>query len=100
MKSSLSLLCAVAATLAWPLGAYAQSDHPLTREEVVQDLIQVEQAGYRPGWGDNTNYPANILEAEARVAARQAAARGGAGAPAGGAAQGGTGAAPTAPDHP
>jgi uncharacterized protein DUF4148 len=100
MKSSIAISCAVG-ILAWPLGSFAQDGHPLTREEVIQDLIQVEQAGYRPGWGDNTNYPGNILAAEARIAARQVdAARSGYGAPAGGAGQAGSGAAPVAPDHP
>ncbi|WP_459713227.1 DUF4148 domain-containing protein [Paraburkholderia sp. 2C] len=79
MKSSIVLSGAVVMLLAWPLAATAQSEHGLTRAEVVQELIQVEQAGYRPGWGDNTNYPDNIQAALARIAAQRGAAAAGAG---------------------
>jgi DNA invertase Pin-like site-specific DNA recombinase len=98
MKTSIVLLCA-AVIVAWPLGSFAQAERSLTREEVLQDLIRVEQAGYRPGWGDNTNYPGNILAAEARIAQQQAeAARNGYGVPASGAAQAGS-PAPVAPER-
>jgi hypothetical protein len=95
MKSSIVLSGAIAILLAWPLAAPAQSDHGLTRAEVLHELIQVEQAGYRPGWGDNTNYPDNIQAALARIAAQQGAAtpHDGGGSPAGGA-------APAAPSRP
>jgi hypothetical protein len=88
MKSSIVLSGFVAALLAWPMAALAQTGQGLTRAEVVQELIRVEQAGYRPGWGDNTNYPDNIQAALARIAAQQgaAAARTGGGPSAGGAA--------------
>jgi hypothetical protein len=86
MKSSIVLSGAVAILIGWPLAASAQAGQGLTRAEVLQELIQVEQAGYRPGWGDNTNYPDNIQAALARVAARQGAAGAGGGSPAGGAA--------------
>src|ERR1700761_582807 len=66
MKSSIVLSGAVGLLLTWPMAALAQSGHELTRAEVLQELIQVEQAGYRPGWGDNTNYPDNIQAALAR----------------------------------
>jgi Domain of unknown function (DUF4148) len=95
MKSSIVLSGAVAILIAWPWAASAQSGQGLTRAEVLAELIQVEQAGYRPGWGDNTNYPDNIQAALARVAARQGAAAAGAGAgggpSAGGAAPAATG---------
>jgi hypothetical protein len=87
MKSSIVLSGAVVMLLASPMAALAQSGNGLTRAEVVQELIQVEQAGYRPGWGDNTNYPDNIQAALARIAAQRgaAAARASGGPPAGGA---------------
>jgi hypothetical protein len=93
MKSSIVLPGAVAILLTSPMAALAQSGHDLTRAEVMQELIQVEQAGYRPGWGDNTNYPDNIQAALARIAARQGAAA----ARAGGSSAGG--AAPAVPDR-
>ena len=60
----------IAALIAAPLAAFAQSSQPLTRAEVRADLVQVEKAGYNPN--DWMNYPANIQAAEARVAAEDA----------------------------
>ena len=60
---------AVAFVLATPVASFAQSDQPLTRAEVRAQLVQVEQAGYRPGVSD-PYYPNNIQAAEARVAAQ------------------------------
>ncbi|MEM5313098.1 DUF4148 domain-containing protein [Paraburkholderia sp. JHI869] len=59
--------------MAAPVVAYAQSNTAVTPEQVRAELIQLEQAGYRPGDGDNTNYPADIQAAEARVAAQNGA---------------------------
>jgi hypothetical protein len=56
--------------LAAPVFAFGQSNSAVTSEQVRADLIQLEQAGYHPGDGDNTNYPADIQAAEARVAAQ------------------------------
>ena len=53
---------------------FAQSASvPLTRAQVRADLIRLEQAGYNPAAIDDTNYPADIQAAEAKVAARNAA---------------------------
>lgn len=75
-----------------PAIAFAQSNSAVTPEQVRAELVQLEQAGYSPGSGDNTTYPADIQAAEARVAAQNGSASyggmaGGAsasGAPAGG----------------
>ncbi|KUZ77923.1 hypothetical protein WI36_09865 [Burkholderia ubonensis] len=66
MKSALSLL--VAAAFAAPVASFAQSQpasEPVTRTEVVSQLQQLEQAGYKPS---RNQYPADIQAAEARVA--------------------------------
>jgi hypothetical protein len=39
---------------------------------VRAELVQLEKAGYHPGDGDNTTYPAPIQAAEAKVAAQNA----------------------------
>jgi hypothetical protein len=67
MKSILSA-AAVAALLATaPLAAFAQSSSDgLTRAQVRADLVQVEQAGYRPEMND-IHYPADIQAAEQRA---------------------------------
>ncbi|WP_322032732.1 DUF4148 domain-containing protein [Paraburkholderia sp. J76] len=75
-----------------PALAFGQSNVTVTPEQVRAELVQLEQAGYRPGDGDNTRYPADIQAAEARAAAQNGSASyggmtGGAsasGAPAGG----------------
>ena len=59
----------VAAALAAPVAAFAQSDQPVTRAEVRAQLVQLEQTGWRPGEGEHTTYPAQIQAAEAKVAA-------------------------------
>jgi hypothetical protein len=66
-----SLISAVSAALliASPLTSFAQQESGLTRAQVRADLVQVEQAGYKPG-GDENNYPATIQAAEAKVASQ------------------------------
>ncbi|PCE24711.1 DUF4148 domain-containing protein [Burkholderia ubonensis] len=65
MKSALSLL-AVAAALAAPVASFAQSaGQPVTRAEVVSQLRQLEQSGYKPS---RNHYPDDIQAAEARIA--------------------------------
>ncbi len=57
----------VAAALAAPVAAFAQSNQPVTRAQVRAELVQLKQTGWRPG--DHTTYPAQIQAAEAKVAA-------------------------------
>lgn len=72
MKSFVYAMVAASA-LAAPLASYAQSstNGPVTREEVRQDLINVEQAGYNPA-ARSPYYPDDIQAAEQRVNAQQA----------------------------
>ncbi|WP_322105519.1 DUF4148 domain-containing protein [Paraburkholderia sp. J41] len=70
MKSLLCLTLAAAA-LAAPLASFAQSTAPVTRAQVLADLIRVEKAGYDPARGNDSNYPTDIQAAEAKVAAQE-----------------------------
>ncbi|SDD53037.1 protein of unknown function [Cupriavidus sp. YR651] len=71
-----TLLISIA--LVAPVASFAQSTQgPVTRAEVRADLIRVEQAGYHPGVGDDSTYPADIQAAEAKIAAEDAAAAAG-----------------------
>ncbi|QGZ59949.1 DUF4148 domain-containing protein [Paraburkholderia acidiphila] len=54
--------------MAAPIVSFAQSNTDMTRAQVRAELVQLEQAGYHPGDGDNTTYPTEIQAAEARVA--------------------------------
>jgi multidrug resistance efflux pump len=66
----------ISCALAVPAVSFAQSEQaPITRAEVRADLIRLEQAGYRPGGGDNANYPQDIQAAQAKVQAEDAAAK-------------------------
>ncbi|WP_321788815.1 DUF4148 domain-containing protein [Paraburkholderia sp. J94] len=61
----------VAALVAVPALSFAQSNvqnAPITRAEVKAELVQLQQAGYNPA-SDNTQYPANLQAALARVSA-------------------------------
>ncbi len=67
MKSLIYAMVA-ASVLATPLASMAQTgaNQPVTRDQVRQDLIRLEQAGYEPRAND-INYPASIQAAEARA---------------------------------
>jgi hypothetical protein len=59
---------------------YAQTSaesnkHQLTRAEVLHELEELEAVGYNPSQGDDEDYPANILAAEQKVAAKHQAER-------------------------
>jgi hypothetical protein len=64
MKLLTSLI--VAAVVAIPVAAFAQSSQPVTRAQVRAELVQLEQAGYRPA-SDRTRYPDNIQATQARL---------------------------------
>jgi hypothetical protein len=66
----------IAATLAAPVAVFAQSNQPVTRAQVREELIQLEKAGYNPATANPYDYPANIQAAEARVAAQNSAVGG------------------------
>jgi hypothetical protein len=75
IKSLVSAV-ALASALAAPAVSFAQSNGPVTRAQVRAELVQLEQAGWRPamGMGNNPDYPAGIQAAEARVAAQNGGA--------------------------
>ncbi|HEX7932192.1 MAG TPA: DUF4148 domain-containing protein [Paraburkholderia sp.] len=75
MKSLIKTV-ALAVAFAAPLASFAQTEQPLTRAEVKAQLKQIEQAGYNPANAVDSNYPADIQAAEARVAAHNAMAQG------------------------
>ena len=64
MKAFIFTTLAVA--LATPVVSFAQTSAPVTRAEVRADLVQLENAGYRPVAQDSA-YPSDIQAAEARV---------------------------------
>ena len=68
MKSLIKAV-AIAAVLAVPAMSFAQSSQPVTRAQVRAELVQLEKAGYVPSNSNDTQYPANIQAAEAKVAA-------------------------------
>jgi hypothetical protein len=66
----------VAALVAVPALSFAQASQPthsLTRAEVRQELVELQQAGYNPA-ADQTQYPRNIEQTEARLQAQKSAA--------------------------
>jgi hypothetical protein len=75
MKSLIKAV-AIALVIAAPVASFAQSNQPLTRAEVRNQLVQLEKAGYNPSTSDDATYPAQIQAAEARVAAENGATSG------------------------
>jgi hypothetical protein len=53
-----------------PSLSFAQSNGPVTRAQVLSELIAVEKAGFEPGMGNGPDFPGNLQAAEARVAAQ------------------------------
>lgn len=70
---SLFVAATVAAAAVVPTLSFAQTDHAITRAEVRAELVQLQQAGYRPA-SDNTQYPANLQAALTRIADGQQSA--------------------------
>ncbi|WP_323122835.1 DUF4148 domain-containing protein [Burkholderia alba] len=67
---------AAAVLLAAPALSFAQSSNvPLTRAQVVQELIDLESVGYQPARGNESNYPDDIQAAQRRLDTRRLAAR-------------------------
>ncbi|MFM0666424.1 DUF4148 domain-containing protein [Paraburkholderia sediminicola] len=58
---------ALSAALLLPFAAFAQSSAPLTRAQVRQQVIDMENAGYNPSTSDSTAYPENIQAAQMRL---------------------------------
>lgn len=71
---SLFKAVAIAAILAAPVVSFAQSSQqPVTRADVRNQLIQLEQAGYNPANASDPEYPSDIQAAEKRVEAQNPA---------------------------
>lgn len=63
----------VAAVLTTPFASFAQSNAPMARESVPQELIELQRAGCTPA-SDEARYASNIEAAEARLHAQDRAA--------------------------
>lgn len=62
----------VAILTVFPLTTFAQnSNGPLTRAQVLQDLCDLEEVGYRPAQASSLHYPYDIEVAEQRLAAKR-----------------------------
>lgn len=68
---SLVQVAMVAAALAAPVVSFAQSNAPVTRAQVRAELVQLEQAGYKPARGQDPHYPDSIQSVTNRVAAQK-----------------------------
>ncbi|KKB61412.1 hypothetical protein WM40_23380 [Robbsia andropogonis] len=67
MNTKFLPIVTIAAALAVPVFAHAQSANgPVTRAEVKSELSQLESAGYNPG-ADRANYPVDLQRAERRI---------------------------------
>ncbi|MGY6158622.1 DUF4148 domain-containing protein [Paraburkholderia strydomiana] len=71
MVASTALM--ITSTWAHAQASRSPGSHQLTRAEVMHELEELEAAGYNPSVGDDPNYPADIQEAERKVAAMHAA---------------------------
>jgi hypothetical protein len=73
IMKKLALLALTLSALVSSSVTFAQSaSAPLTRAQVRAELIRLERAGYNPATVNDVTYPADILAAEAKVAAQDA----------------------------
>ena len=88
MQSPIRAIIATA-LIAAPVVVFAQSNAPITREQVRAEVIDLQKVGYSPGTASDFAFPGNIQAAEARLAALRAGAQSGTGgaAPAAGGSQ-------------
>ncbi len=63
---------AVAIAFAAPVASFAQSNQPLTRADVREQIVQLEKAGYNPGFVSDSRYSADVQAAQARIDAQSA----------------------------
>ena len=71
-----SLVTAAVVLLAAPALSFAQAPYgPLTRAQVVQELVDLESVGYQPSRGNESTYPDDIQAAQQRLAEKRLAAR-------------------------
>jgi hypothetical protein len=58
-----------------PAISFAQSvqNGPLTRAQVLQELVDLESVGYSPASGNDVNYPDDVQAAMLRLQAKRAA---------------------------
>ncbi|MGS0891133.1 DUF4148 domain-containing protein [Burkholderia stagnalis] len=71
---SLVVTAAAAVLLAAPALSFAQpAQAPVTRAQVLQELVDLESVGYNPARGEMNNYPDDILAAQERLSAKRLA---------------------------
>lgn len=71
MKSLIRAVVAV--VLVVPVAVFAQSNQSVSRAQVRAELVQLENAGYKPGLA-SPYYPADIQAAQAKVTAQNGSA--------------------------
>ena len=87
MKSLIQAVV-IAAAIAAPVAAFAQSNAPVTRAQVKAELIQFEQAGGRVNTSNDPYYPEDAQLAQARIRAQNGNNQGVGGVQAGSSASG------------
>ena len=60
----------IAAALTGSVAVFAQSNAPVTRDQVKAELVQFEQAGGRTNLGNDPYYPQDAQATQARVVAQ------------------------------
>ncbi|RXV67155.1 DUF4148 domain-containing protein [Burkholderia stabilis] len=71
---SLVVTAAAAVLLAAPALSFAQSaKSPVTRAQVLQELIDLESVGFNPARGEVGNYPEDIMAAQERLQTKRLA---------------------------
>ena len=66
MKSQITGV-ALALILAAPIASFAQSNAPVTRQQVQDEIVQLEKAGFNPANANTVDFPTNVATGQAAV---------------------------------
>lgn len=74
MKNAMLRTALVSMIAVIPAMSFAQSiqNGPVTRAQVVQELVDLESVGYSPASGNDVNYPDDVQAAMRRLEAKRA----------------------------
>ncbi|MBN3858609.1 DUF4148 domain-containing protein [Paraburkholderia sp. Ac-20340] len=73
LRTALVSMMAVIPAMSFAQSVQSVQNGPLTRAQVIQELVDLESVGYSPASGNDVNYPDDVQAAMLRLQAKRAA---------------------------
>ncbi|WP_321818124.1 MULTISPECIES: DUF4148 domain-containing protein [unclassified Paraburkholderia] len=73
LRTALVSMMAVIPAISFAQSVQSVQNGPLTRAQVIQELVDLESVGYSPASGNDVNYPDDVQAAMLRLQAKRAA---------------------------